>query len=513
MNYYLGLDNGGTVTKAALYSSTGEEVYVESAETKMLTPCVDFSERDMDEMWDVNCMLIKKLTTKSGIDVKKIKGVAVCGHGKGLYLWGKNNMPIRNGIISTDNRAWEIVEKWRQGGIEEKVLQISAQHILPSQPVALLAWIKEHEPDTYENIRWVFECKDYIRFRLTGKAFAEITDYSGANFLNLFTRDFDPELLELFGILEIQNALPPLCTATQICGTITNEVAMRTGLMIGTPVAGGMFDIDACAVAVNVVDENHVCMIAGTWSINEYIRKAPVTDGKVLMNSLFCLPEYYLVEECSPTSAGNFEWLIRNFFPELEQSVAEEGQSIYDTMNGWVKSISPKEFCPIFLPFLMASNVHPNAKGSFVGISNYHTRKHFVRSVYEGITFSHKYHLKKLLATRKGPVQSIRLAGGVGKSNVWVQMFADVMQLPIEVADVNESGALGCAIAAAVATGEYPDLQTAANAMSALQQPVYPKEQNIPIYQQKYDLYLKIIESLANSWNDVQKLIDVSKES
>jgi L-xylulokinase len=511
MKYFLGLDNGGTVTKAALYTSTGEEVFVESAETKMLTPHVNFSERDMEEMWDVNCLLIKKLIAKSGIDPVEIKGVAVCGHGKGLYLWGKNDKPIRNGIISTDNRAWEIVEKWRREGVEEKVLQISAQHILPSQPVALLAWIKEHEPETYKNIRWVFECKDYIRFRLTGKAFAEITDYSGANFLNLFTRDYDSLLLDLFGIPEIENALPPLCTATQICGTITAEVSKRTGLMADTPVAGGMFDIDACAVAVNVVDENHVCMIAGTWSINEYIRKAPVTDGKVLMNSLFCLPEYYLVEECSPTSAGNFEWLIRTLFLELSQEAIEEGRSIYDTMNGWVKSISPKEFCPIFLPFLMASNVHPNAKGSFVGISNYHTRKHFVRSVYEGITFSHRYHLDKLLATREEPVKSIRLAGGVAKSKVWTQMFADVMQIPIEVADVNESGALGCAIAAAVATGEYPDLQTAANAMSALQPPVYPNEDNIPIYQQKYVLYQKVIKGLSDVWNDMQILIEAGQ--
>ena len=493
MNYYLGLDNGGTVTKAALYTSTGEEVYVESTETKMYTPHVGYSERDMEEMWDANCSIIHKLITKNSINPTEIKGVAVCGHGKGLYLWGKEDKPARKGIISTDNRAWEIVEEWRREGVEEEVLQISAQHILPSQPVALLAWLKVHEPETYKNIGWVFECKDYIRFRLTGKALAESTDYSGANFLNLSTRDYDPALLDLFGIPEIENALPPLCTATEICGTITVETSKRTGLVVGTPVAGGMFDIDACAVAVNVVNEDHVCMIAGTWSINEYIRKAPVTDGKVLMNSLFCLPEYYLVEECSPTSAGNFEWLIRTFFPELLQEAAKDGNSIYDTMNSWVNSISPKEFCPIFLPFLMASNVHPNAKGSFVGISNYHTRNHFVRSVYEGITFSHRYHLDKLLATREEPIKSIRLAGGVAKSKVWTQMFADVMQLPIEVADVNESGALGCAIAAAVATGEYPDLQTAASAMCALQSPVYPNEQNILIYQKKYALYLKVI--------------------
>ena len=57
-------------------------------------------------------------------------------------------------------------------------------------------------------------------------------------------------------------------------------------------------------------------MIAGTWSINEYIRREPVLDGKVLMNSLFCLPEYYLIEESSATSAGNHEWFVKALLPE-----------------------------------------------------------------------------------------------------------------------------------------------------------------------------------------------------
>ena len=86
-----------------------------------------------------------------------------------------------------------------------------------------------------------------------------------------------------------------------------------------------MFDIDACALAVNVTDEENICMIAGTWSINEYLRKEPVTDGSVLMNSLFCLPEYYLIEESSPTSAGNNEWFIRQLLPELKAAAEGHG--------------------------------------------------------------------------------------------------------------------------------------------------------------------------------------------
>ena len=68
-----------------------------------------------------------------------IRCVAVCGHGKGLYLWGKDGRPAYHGIISTDNRAWRYMEAWRKDGTEEKAFQLSCQHVLASQPVALLA--------------------------------------------------------------------------------------------------------------------------------------------------------------------------------------------------------------------------------------------------------------------------------------------------------------------------------------------------------------------------------------
>ena len=82
------------------------------------------------------------------------------------------------------------------------------------------------------------------------------------------------------------------------------------------------------------------------------------------MNSLFCLPQYYLIEESSPTSAGNFEWFIQQLLPELAENAKRAHSSIYDIIDQWVEAIDVKTFVPVFLPFLMASNVHPNAKGA-----------------------------------------------------------------------------------------------------------------------------------------------------
>lgn len=86
------------------------------------------------------------------------------------------------------------------------------------QPVSLLAWLRDNEPETVENIRWVFECKDYVRFRLTGEARAEITDYSGRGLMDLHAKSFSKELLALFGIESVWDALPPALRLARYCG-------------------------------------------------------------------------------------------------------------------------------------------------------------------------------------------------------------------------------------------------------------------------------------------------------
>ncbi len=508
MRCYLGLDNGGTNTKAALFTPDGTQIAAESVSTAALTPAPGFVERDMDDMWASNCAVIRRLLENSGVASADVAAVGLCGHGKGLYLWGKDGRPVRRGILSSDNRAWRYPVDWRADGTEDAAFRLSCQHILACQPVSLLAWLRDNEPEALERTKWVFECKDYVRFRLTGQARAEITDYSGTGLMNLHTRNFDRTLLQLFGLDALWEALPPLCGSAEIAGYVTDEAAEATGLTAGTPVAGGMFDIDACALAVNVTDEENICMIAGTWSINEYLRREPVTDGSVLMNSLFCLPEYYLIEESSPTSAGNNEWFIRQLLPELAAEAERAGKSVYEIMNRWAEEFPPDAFLPVFLPFLTASNADPRARAAFIGLNASHTRKHMARAVYEGITFSHRWHLEKLLASRGNRDGHIRLAGGAARSAVWTQIFADVMQMPVEAVSAAETGALGCAAAAAAALGDFSSPADAAAHMSAAAAPVYPRPEAAADYDRKYALYKKAIEVLDDFWPAMQDYID-----
>ena len=312
MRYFMGIDNGGTLVKAVIFDETGREVASASENLLLLTPNPGFTERDMDELFQANIRVVHAALHRSQLNPALIKGVGCSGHGKGLYLWGKDGKPAYHGIVSTDTRAWKYPQQWREDGTEDRIFEKTFQRIIACQPVCLLNWLKEYCPDVLSRVQWIFSVKDYIRFRLTGEAYAEITDSSGSNLLNLQTRSYDLSLLAEFGLEECRDMLPPLRKSADVCGFITKEIAQITGLCEGTPVAGGMFDIDACAIAMDILNEEHVCVIAGTWSINEYIAKAPIQHKTTTMNSLYCVDDYYLLEESSPDIGGKQHLVCRD---------------------------------------------------------------------------------------------------------------------------------------------------------------------------------------------------------
>ena len=247
--YVMGIDNGVTATKAALYDLEGREIGVYSSKTTTLKPKPGFFERDMTEVWEANVQAISSIIKTTGSLADDIIAVAITGHGNGLYLIDKQGNPAYNAIISTDSRAIAYSNRWNADGTFDRVLPKTMQAIWPAQPTALLAWLKDHEPEVVKNTHWVFMCKDYIRYCLTGEPYAEITDMSGTSLMNVRDVKYDRELLQEFGIEDCEEMLPPLKYSAEICGYVTKEAAEKTGLKEGTPVAGGLFDIDACAIA------------------------------------------------------------------------------------------------------------------------------------------------------------------------------------------------------------------------------------------------------------------------
>jgi L-xylulokinase len=107
-----------------------------------------------------------------------------------------------------------------------------------------------------------------------------------------------------------------------VCGRVTPSAAQITGLKVGTPVVGGVFDVDASAIGAGAINENQACLVMGSWSINEVITRDPIVDPDLFMTTLFADPGLFLTIEGSATSATNLEWFVNQFCGE-EQAEAK----------------------------------------------------------------------------------------------------------------------------------------------------------------------------------------------
>ncbi|WP_338215546.1 FGGY-family carbohydrate kinase [Companilactobacillus muriivasis] len=505
--YLMGIDNGGTSSKAAIYDINGNEIAKHTTYTTMLTPHHYWTERDMDELKEVNFEAIRGALKKSGIDAHDIVGISCTGHGNGLYLMGENGSVVRNGIISTDNRAHRIVDKWLADPEYETIVRPRTyQTVWASQPVSLLKWLDENEPDVYAKTKYVFMITDLVRYWLTGKAGFELSNASGTSMINQQTEDYDEKVFDFFGIKNWLKKMPELVNANDECGQVTAKTATATGLIEGTPVAGGLFDITASALSTGLVEGNNLSIVTGTWSINQYISKEIKVIKDLFMTSDYPIPGYHLITEASPTSGSNLTWFINTFMGPIKAELKKEGKmSIYDYCSSLVNSVDPADSKLIFFPFIFGSNAGvANATAGFVGATKSTSLGEFVRAVYEGVVFAHMAHCEKLNSINPDISGPIRIAGGITNSNTWLQMFADVFQRPLELVDVSENGALGTSMAAAVMSGVYPDFATAADKMVKISRTIQPNPANAKIYQQKYALYKEELQGMHGAWKTME---------
>ncbi len=364
--YILGIDNGSTVSKAALFDFHGKEIAIASCkvETEYLNP--GWTERSMETLWHSTACAIQDVIASSGIDPAEIVGIGNTGHGNGMYLLDKQGQPLRYGIQSMDTRAANIITEWNARSLFPQVYPFTLQALWPAQPNALLAWIKKYEPQNYERIGAILMCKDYIKYCLTGEVSSDFSDMGGTSLVDVPRKCYSRELLTCYDLAEVYDALPPLKQCFEIVGQVTRKAAEETGLAAGTPVVGGLFDVAASAVGCGAVQTNQACIIAGTWSINEVITSQPLMDPDVFMTTLFAVPGLFLNIEASATSATNLEWFVAQCCGDERAEAARRGISVYDVCNEEVEKLAPDSTNIIFHPFLYGSNEQSSARAGFL---------------------------------------------------------------------------------------------------------------------------------------------------
>jgi L-xylulokinase len=501
-HFLLGIDNGNTVSKAAIFDLHGKEIATASCKVDTIFPQAGWTERDMKALWNSTSSAIRDVIAKSSAKPEEIAGIGCAGHGNGLYLLDKKGQLLRNGIQSMDSRAASIVTDWNERNLAAQVFPYTIQSFWPAQPNALLAWIKKNEPQNYERIGAILMCKDYIKYCLTGEISGDYTDMSATSLMDVRNKCYSRELMDLYDLSELYEVLPPLKHSFDVVGKVTRKAAEETGLAVGTPVVGGLFDVDASAIGVGAINSGQACIIAGTWSINEVITQEPLVDPNLFMTTLFAAPGKYISIEASATSATNLEWFVNQCCGDERAEAKRRGISVYDVCNEEVVSLAPGSTNIIFHPFLFGSNVQPTARAGFYGVAGWHTRAHLLRALYEGVVYCHLSHINKL---RKAGAQikSARMTGGGSRSKVWTQMFADTIQVPMEVSDGSELGARGAALSAAIGAGIFQDYSEATTQAVSIVRVDEPDPANKQAYQDRYAEYESLVKVMQTSWDNL----------
>ncbi len=395
----MGIDNGSTVSKAALFDLKGKEIAVASCAADTEYPHPGWTERDMEMLWQSTATAVREVLAKSGVRPEEIAGIGNTGHGNGVYLLDKARPTVaqRHPISGLARRGCGDSDGIRTN-LHAQVFPYTFQSFWPAQPNALLVWLKENEPRNYERVGAILMVKDYIKYRLTGEISGDYTDMSAANLMDVGNKCYSSELMALYDLSELYDALPPLKHSSEIAGQVTPAAAQETGLAAGTPVVGGLFDVDASAIGSGVIDPNQACLVMGSWSINEVITKDPIVDPCAFMTTIFADPDLFLTIEGSATSATNLEWFVAQCCGDERAEAKRRGVSVYEICSEEVASVPPDTTNIIFHPFLYGSNVQPTARAGFYGVAGWHTRAHLLRALYEGVVFGHLSHIEKLRA-------------------------------------------------------------------------------------------------------------------
>ena len=454
-SYLVGIDIGGTFVKAVVFSMDGRELGIGSASVPVTASQAGWSDLDADLLWARTAGAIREALGATTIDPGEIAGVGLSGTGNGLAVLDASMRTVRPIILSSDTRAAGIVEEWQAAGLPAATFPLIRQGLWSGQPAALLAWFARHEPDTYARIEHVMLCKDWVRHRLTGELGTDVTDATAAGLADVVSGTYATSVFEMLGLGRLGRLLPPIAPPATVGGRITADAAAATGLAAGTPVAVGLFDCAATAVGAGCFDPGQVCLIIGTWSINEVVVDEPILAPSIAFETAHALRDRWLLLEASQTSATNLAWYLDQFGRPERELADQRATDIYSILDEIVATAPLGAEGVSFHPYLRGSVTNPAARAALVGLGAWHDRSHVIRAVYEGIAFSHLDHVEHL--RQVVPVGEVRLTGGGSRSPIWSQMFADILGVPAVVPATTEAGAFGAAIDAAVAVGLAKD--------------------------------------------------------
>jgi xylulokinase len=442
----LALDLGTSGAKAAVFAASGRAVGLAFRATTLRLLPGGGAEQDPDEWWEAILGACAECLDCPGVERSRIVALGVTGQWSGTVAVGNAGQALGPALIWMDSRGAPQIE--RIAGATFGVLPYSVPRLLrwvaltggaPAKsgkdPLAHILYLRAHAPELYEQVRYFLEPKDYLNYRLTGVAAAgydSIALHWVTDNRRIEHVDYHPRLLRLAGLERDQ--LPPLLRPESELGPLLPKVAERLGLGPGVRVALGAPDVHATALGSGAVRDHHPHLYVGTssWlSCHLPFKKTDVLHNQASLPAALA-GRYLLINEQECAGACLTQLKDRILFPD---DGARAGGSFAE-LDRIAAEAPPGSDNLLFLPWLYGerSPVEDHRlRGGFFNYSLRATRAHLVRAVLEGIAQNARWLLGYAESFAGQRFDSVRLVGGGGKSKLWSQIYADVLDRPVQL--------------------------------------------------------------------------------
>lgn len=478
---YLGLDLGTSGLRALLVDAGGNPVGSAQSNYDTSHPKTGWSEQDPN-LWVVACKnTLSQLKEKFPAQLQALKGIGISGHMHGAVLLGKDQNVLRPCILWNDTRSHE------QAARLDKIAGVralSGNIVFPGFTAPKIAWVKENEPEIFDQLATILLPKDYLRHWLSSELKSEMSDAAGTSWLDVGRRDWSDELIKQGGISS--SHLPPLVEGSQIAGTLRSELQTEWGIAQRVQIVGGGADNAAAACGAGVMREGQGFVSLGTSGVILAARDSFAPQPETAVHT-FChaVPNRWYQMGVTLAATDSLNW----FSKISGQSPATLSAELGDALMG-PTSVN-------FMPYLSGERTPHNdsvIRGAFLGLDIAHSRADMTQSIIQGVAFSLRQSLDALRATGAN-LDKLMVIGGGANSKLWVQILATVFNLPLELPKEGDFGAaLGAARLAICGVTECDpkEVMKAPKIASTIQ----PDKEHLTAYAAAYEKFKKIYPAI-----------------
>lgn len=493
---YLSFDVGTTSVKTALFDNRGGLLAKDIQNYSLDTPRVDWYEVEPEVYWQAVLQGFRQTVAGAGVDPKGIRAVCGCSQGETIVFLDKEDRSVRPAIVWIDNRARAESEELK-GRIpsEEFFKATGCVEIEPTWSVLKIAWLRNNEAGNFNRIDKIMPVEDYIVYMLTGRFLSTPTLMHSTGLIDIRTAEYWSKTVSPLGI---EDKLPPLVEVGSIVGPIKAQFADQLGLSREAVVVKGAMDQTMSAVGAGNIHPGVVTETTGTaLAIGVTADSVEAIHANSLAHQPHAVQGKYLILPYAQTSGVLYKW-FRDVFASAEIEAAGGLEPAYEELNRLAAAAPPGCDGLVLLPFFAGAYIPENdmyAKGVWYGITLKHDRGHFVRSIQESVGFMLR-RILDLIRASNIEIEEVRSMGGAARSDLWLQIKADICDLPMVRMKEEETSVLGCAMLSAVATQEYSDIEAAAAAMVRTGKTFVPDPVHRDLYGRRFELYKQLYETL-----------------